>query len=66
MNPDIEQWVLLTDETGIFFLNCNILIFFIYSVRRFPSWNSKEPVGSERLSMRRGVKLSQPIEVAGY
>lgn len=47
------------------FFNCNILIFFIYAVPQFPRWNSKEPVGSERLSMR-SVKLSQHIEDAGY
>lgn len=66
MKHNIEQWVFLTDKTEIFFLNCYILIFFIYTVRQFLSWNSKEPVGSERLSMRRGVKLSQPIEDTGY
>lgn len=66
MNPDIEQWVYLTDEAEIFFFYCNILIFFIYAVPWLPSWNSKEPVGSVRLSMRRGVKLSQHIEDAGY
>lgn len=65
MNPDIEQWVYLTDEAEIFFY-CNILIFFIYAVPWLLSGNSKEPVGSVRLSMRRGVKLSQHIEDAGY
>lgn len=65
MNPDIEQWFCLTDEPEIFF-NRNILTPFIYAVRRLPSWNSKEPVGSERLSIRKGVKQSQRIEDADY